>query len=611
RWNTQGILEGMNDPYRPKDLWPENVARQKAIHTHYDQVSTEQKLTSGPYLPSVTGVKIIDTRGMASSLQSQLASILSETAKSRMTEGQFYFHVEAGITIAELNILLDHQSPRLALQSSGGSPGATLAGTIATATHGGEFRWPLLVDQIRAIHLVGPGGQEWWIEGDESIANLEALQQIYPAIDANHFIGGEWNEMDGLTASDVLSAVVVSMGTMGVVYSVVLEVVPQYGLRQVVKPIKDWTSLLEATGVTVGALRDGSVEANTQVLNFLLDGTRNGTGIELDKNVYVDLAINPINHRCWIFNREVTPELPVDHNELDLSMGTFINRVTRELTKHSRSSTLGWNYFLGRVFDFLRWKTEDIHQLNNFNQAVRLSRYVTSSPDLLVKAVATASVQTVGNTVFSSGEPDRGHQFLGDILTALLDVLSGTTEFEKSDITGVAYKVGAIGWPNNGVPGRAIEVSLPPEQAFSLIQNLLLDDLFEKVMKDQNKPLIGYISIRVCPPTTTLMGMQQFSPYSVMVEIVAYRSPEANEFMDKFQQRILTMIREGKLTAMLHWGLENDQMTASDLQAMPINRLLRPASDYTQLSAFTAIREYIRNDGKQVFDNYFSHRLGL
>ena len=90
--------------------------------------------------------------------------------------------------MADLQQLLDHQLPRMAIQASGGSPGATLAGTLSTATHGGEWQWPLLVDRVKAVHLVAPGGVEWWIEGDEPIADpahaADALPE--PGPDARH-----------------------------------------------------------------------------------------------------------------------------------------------------------------------------------------------------------------------------------------------------------------------------------------------------------------------------------------------------------------------------------------------------------------------------------------
>src|SRR5262249_44833238 len=143
----------------PMDLWPQALTKAVAFSTHYDQPSLTQLTASGAALPGAPGAyRIIDTRSLASSLQDQLPQILSEEAKLRLRKGRLhYFHVEAGITIADLDQLLDHQKPRLAILASGGSPGATLAGTLATATHGGEFSWPLLVDMVRAVHLVGPG----------------------------------------------------------------------------------------------------------------------------------------------------------------------------------------------------------------------------------------------------------------------------------------------------------------------------------------------------------------------------------------------------------------------------------------------------------------------
>ena len=117
--------------------------------------------------------------------------------------------------MADLSQLLDHQSPRLAIQASGGSVGASLAGALSTATHGAEFQWRLLVDRVRAIHLVGPGGQEWWIEGATSVADFSRLHKIYPSIDSKHFIAGGFLLGDRIVPLDVLNAVIVSMGTMG------------------------------------------------------------------------------------------------------------------------------------------------------------------------------------------------------------------------------------------------------------------------------------------------------------------------------------------------------------------------------------------------------------
>jgi hypothetical protein len=563
---------------------------------------------------------------LASSLQSGLDFILSNSARKAIEPGPhgeppftYYFHVEAGITIADLDQLLDHQHPRLAIQASGGSPGATLAGTLSTATHGGEFEWSLLVDRVRAIHLVGPGGEEWWIEGSASIADHARLQRTYPNIDDKHFIAGTWTQ-DGLTAQDVLNAAIVSMGTMGVIYSVVLEVVPQYGIRQVVttyqqpKVSNGWSALLRRAGTSEAALRSGDHGANDAVLRLLLDGAWNGTGISRAENVYCDLAINPFNLDCWITNRSVTPQLPIDPNSSAIGFGDYLSSLSDSLGRNAVDIVAKSKLF-GRIFDFLGWATDIPDNLidvyNDFVQGSKLASFITSYPDVMISALATINVQAVANTANAVKHPDRGQQFLGDMLTGFLNTLQGTNGGANSDATNIAYKVGAIGWPDTGIPGRGIEIALSPTEAFTFLQTVLFDDILTSTMVKSNKPLIGYISIRVCRPTNTLMGMQQFSPFSIMIEVVGYRSPEANELMDLIQQKTLSTSVES-VNAMLHWGLENAHLTGVLLAGMPVNQELHPGSPYTRLSAFKKVRQLLLNGhASSPFDNHFVTRLDL
>ena len=609
------ILQGMNGvTASPMDLVPEAVADDLTFSSHYDQPSLTELTSSGSNLPGSGSVRLIDTRSLASSLQVHLPAILSGEAKRKHEAGTYYFFVEAGITMADLDQLLDHQSPRMAIQASGGSPGATLAGTLSTATHGGEFRWPLLVDRVRAIHLVGPGGEQWWIEGEHSVAEQTALHKLYPKLDAAHFIGGSWTGVPGLTAQDALNAAIVSMGTMGVIYSVVLEVVPQFGLEQIVTA-SSWSSILDIAHTSRQQLRDGSREANQAVLDVILDGGRNGTGVGESENVYADLAINPFNMDCWFTNRRVTPELPVDANGKATSIGDYLSALSLTLSSHA-VDTVKDSKFVGRLFDFLCWATDvpSINlsdDINDANQAGTLFSFITRYPDVMVSALATMNVQAVANAVNASDHPDRGQQFLGDLLSGFFHALQGTTGGVNSDRTDISYKVGAIGWPDGGLPGRGLEIALDPTVAFTFLQTVLLDDIVQNTMVGENKPLIGYISIRVCPPTATFMGMQQFSPFSIMIEVVGYRSPEANLVMDRIQQRVLELNASGDLRAMLHWGLENQMMSAGDLANTPLQDVIRPTSPFTRLEAFKAVRKYLVDGKPRVFDNNFVRRLQL
>ncbi len=605
------ILQGLNNgTVLPADFQPEVVDSDLAGSQTYDQTTLEEVTASGANLPLASETMLIDTRGLASSLQGQLHSILSDPAR-RSTK--HYFHVEAGITMEDLDQLLDHQNPRLALQASGGSVGATLAGTLASATHGAEFQWPLLIDCVRAIHLVAPDGKEWWIEGDVPIADFTRLRRTYPNISRNRFVSGS-RHLSGLSAQDILNAVIVSMGTMGVVYSVVLEVVPQFGLQQICVAIpslpffvNSWEFLLLRAGTNVAEIRSGSTAANIKVLNFLLDGAANGTGIAYNshstENVFCDLAINPLNQDCWITNRRVTPSIPIDGNS---PATDWLGALNQTLGGRAQGDVMG-SMTMGRIFDFLNWAKDvanPFDDLNDIQQAGRLGTFLTSFPDILVAAAATLSAQAVANGANEPNNPDRGQQFLADALSGFLHAVQGTVNGATGDTTAVSYKIWGFGWPANGFPGRGLEIALPRETAFTFLQTVLFDQVLTNTIQAGNMPLIGYISVRVCPQTNTLMGMQQFSPYSIMIEVVGYRSPEANFVMNQIQQLALQA-----QNVMLHWGLENDQVTAANLAMMPVSNPLSGTSE-TRLSAFQKVRQLL-SGGNTNFENNFVNRLNL
>lgn len=612
RQDMRHVLEGLNDiRAEPMDLLPQAVGRNLTFSTAYNQAQLLQVTNSGAQLPSTQKVVgLIDTRSLASSLQCEFRDmqVVSGAVPAIL------FHVEAGITTADLQQLLDHQKPRLAIQwNSAGPAGATLAGVLSTATHGAEFRAPLPADTVRAVHLVGPGGEQWWIEGDAAVVDQKKLQQRYPKIDQAHFIGKGWKGIPGLTAQDVLDAVTVSMGTMGVIYSVVLEVVPQFGLRQVVHPTT-WQDVLTAAKVAAQDLHAGDAGANQAVLKALLDGDGNGTGIKEKDNVYANLRINPFNFDCWVLNQEVTPNLPDDANN---PSPDYLTALSRAIARSARDNVQD-SLVLGRIFDFLSWATDvgggspnisDV--VNDVAQATRLASFITGLGDALSGTLAAASVQTVANVINVFNQWDRGQKFLGDVVSGLFHALHGTGPGQNSDRTAVSYKVGAIGWPGGGAPGRGLEIALDPTNAFTFLQRELFEDVLHTFMSDISnplKPLIGFISIRVCPTTKTLMGMQQYSPNSVMLEVGGYRSPEANDLMHLIQTKALNFATPGP-KPLLHWGFENDQLTGAYLTGTPLGKPYK--GNLTRLEAFTEIRNYLKKGHPPVFDNNFSKRLGL
>jgi hypothetical protein len=273
--------------------------------------------------------------------------------------------------------------------------------------------------------------------------------------------------------------------------------------------------------------------------------------------------------------------------------------------------TVGDSKVIGRIFDFLSYATDVpvnfIDLINEASDAGRLIGFVTRMNDILSGTLATANVQAITNVINASGQPDRGFRFLGDVLSALFHGIEGTSLGINSDVTDLSHKTGAAAWPAGGFAGRGIEISLDSTDAFTFLQKVLLDDVLSKATKE-NKPIFGYISVRVCPRTQTLLGMQQFER-SVMIEVVAYRSPEANAIMDRLQKKAKAFTGLSGQKPLLHWGLENDQVDSAFLALTPLGQPYKGA--FTRLTAFKAIRSFLRKGHPPVFDNVFTARTGL
>jgi hypothetical protein len=174
---------------------------------------------------------------------------------------KFYlFHVESGMRIYELYSFIDsgvdgaderslakwvEKNPLpgstvdytgpWALETMGGAGGQTIAGVASTATHGGDVKASSISDLVVALHLVRPDGQQYWIEKK----NILPTQEPFPLVDkdllntvaypANKF---RKSKIEVLRSDDLMQAVIVSCGRMGIIYSMVLRTVRQYALDE-------------------------------------------------------------------------------------------------------------------------------------------------------------------------------------------------------------------------------------------------------------------------------------------------------------------------------------------------------------------------------------------
>jgi hypothetical protein len=173
---------------------------------------------------------LIETRG--------LNRMLPPIDRALVSALPFVAYVQAGITIeqlySELNNSVDpvsHEKRPLALETMPASTGQTVAGAISTGSHGGDLHLPPLADSVLAVHLVGAGGTQYWIEPSSGITNPSLLSKVVD-------FGATGINLENIIYDDHLfDAVLVSLGCMGIIYGLVLRVREQYTLTETTREL--------------------------------------------------------------------------------------------------------------------------------------------------------------------------------------------------------------------------------------------------------------------------------------------------------------------------------------------------------------------------------------
>ncbi len=176
------------------------------------------------------------------------------------------FQVESGLTIRKLNEELDAKG--LALINMGGYDAQTIAGVISTSTHGSGIEFGPLSDFVESLEIVSDGGLVYRIEPTNGITKPAEYKSKYP-------------QRKLIQDDDWFNAVVVSMGCMGVIYSVILRVTKKYWLKEK-REVATWDQIKED-------LKKGDVLKNHR---------------------HYEVLVNPHKvdgqHRCLITTRNIT-----------------------------------------------------------------------------------------------------------------------------------------------------------------------------------------------------------------------------------------------------------------------------------------------------------------
>jgi L-gulono-1,4-lactone dehydrogenase len=173
---------------------------------------------------ALTDGLLVKPTGLTRPLDLEL-EVMRPGMADELGDGSRLVRMEAGMTIATLNSHLE--SLELALPNMGGFDGQTVAGVISTSTHGSGFEFGPLSDLVRSLDIVGSGGRVYRVERADGPTDPGSYGARYP--DRELVQDDRW-----------FRAVVVGMGCMGLIHSVMLEVVPLYYLREV-RSMSTWS----------------------------------------------------------------------------------------------------------------------------------------------------------------------------------------------------------------------------------------------------------------------------------------------------------------------------------------------------------------------------------
>jgi hypothetical protein len=198
------------------------------------------------------------------------------------------FQVEGGIRLRTLDAIV--QKRGLALPNMGGWDLQTIAGVISTSTHGSGLEYGPYPSFVRSMTLVTSGGRVVQVEPAAGITDPQAFQGVvttpcgpYPA--------------DLVQDDDAFRAALVNMGCMGVIYSVVLELVPSFWIHES-REVTTWEEVTQPEGFLGRLLRNGAPDPSWN-------------GVPPD---FYELLVNPFltngSHACVITRRTKRPWNP-------------------------------------------------------------------------------------------------------------------------------------------------------------------------------------------------------------------------------------------------------------------------------------------------------------
>jgi FAD/FMN-containing dehydrogenase len=547
------VQENQNEPW---SNWAGNLALTPFRHCHprnlQDLVTIVQEAESlGKRVRAVgsswsfTDITITPDYLVDTDQLNNILATVVDAALNASVAGRQFVHVESGCKVRDLCDYLDKHN--LALTTMGGSDGQSVLGILSTCVHGPDFDRGPVPDMVRAVHLVGPGGAQHWIEPSSGITDPIALQHALGIDPANIHYEDHW-----------FNAVIAAVGTLGIVYSVILEVAHQYDLVQVITA-KSWADMrAELAGQALFQAPNRSVQ------------------------VVIDPAAP---HNCFLYTRTDAPATAaVSYPLYNDPFGLFCTTAFADAII----------IVPGGATAFLLASSAIIPLLPPPLDAIFAALLATGTATALEVTPLVAAIRALG--------PGK----LGDIIGAVLNgspaltaqVVSSMTnsQIQPGTLRGFAHTV--MSGPN---PGECVARGFALEMGFDATNRSHLNFLDEALpLLDQwftaeGLALAGWFSLRFVGKSRAYLAPQNRCNRTCMAEIVGLRDVISTiPILDRLE----TVGR--KHGGIQHWGMFRNLTSADVLRAYP------------HLNDWRRVRWQLTNRGSSLtFDNDFSVRVGL
>jgi hypothetical protein len=162
---------------------------------------------------AVTNGRLIDTLALNWAFPADETSI----ATAYKGDPALLMFLQCGVSIREANDILFGRPTKLALKTSGASNGQTIAGAVATGTHGSRFRFGSMADYVVGMHIITGPDRAIWLE-----------RASYPVLSDGLIekLGAQLIRDDTL-----FNAALISFGSFGIIHGVMIEADPIYLLE--------------------------------------------------------------------------------------------------------------------------------------------------------------------------------------------------------------------------------------------------------------------------------------------------------------------------------------------------------------------------------------------